>query len=80
MPAALRLTSFPPRLSAGQAVPATVTLAPQEAGNIVEQQMQPDMADEGTGVGKKKKVSSDLMMRCYREYKGDMLALLHNDE
>ncbi len=42
--------------------------------------MQPDMADEGTGVGKKKKVSSDLMMRCYREYKGDMLALLHNDE
>lgn len=29
---------------------------------------------------KRKKVSRDLTMRCYRKYKGDMLVLLHNDE
>ncbi|WP_259648821.1 hypothetical protein [Burkholderia pseudomallei] len=52
----------------------------QEAGNIVEQQMQPEMAEEEVRVWAREKVSRDLMMRCYREYKGEMLALLHNDE
>ncbi|RQS74718.1 hypothetical protein DID97_17395 [Burkholderia sp. Bp8977] len=52
----------------------------QEAGNIVEQQVQPAMAEEEMRAWSREKVSRDLMMRCYREYKGEMLALLHNDD
>lgn len=52
----------------------------REVGNVVEQQMLPEMAVEEMRVWAKEKVSRDLMMRCYREYKGEMLALLHNDE
>ncbi|WP_124749300.1 hypothetical protein [Burkholderia stagnalis] len=80
MSAALRPISLPLRLYAGQAAPAAVTPALQEAGNIVEQQVQPDMADDGSASGEMEKISRDLTMRRNREYWGEMLALFHTDE
>ncbi|RQQ05455.1 hypothetical protein DF161_33930 [Burkholderia stagnalis] len=55
-------------------------LRAQEAGKAVAQQVRPDMADEEVRVWAREKISKDLLLRCYREHKQEMLALLHNDE
>ncbi|WP_232458555.1 hypothetical protein [Burkholderia ubonensis] len=57
-----------------------VQLRAREAGKAIAQQVQPEMADEEVRVWAREKVSRDLMMRCYREHKQEMLAVLNNDE
>ncbi|MCW0093027.1 hypothetical protein ACGYY1_09100 [Burkholderia pseudomallei] len=55
-------------------------LRSREVGKGVARRVQPDMADEEVRIWAKEKVSKDLMMRCYREHKQEMLAVLKNDE